>query len=261
MVFTPHSWYAMNEINVNQHVVQCSHLALWDKNYITPSYKCYFYTKNFFIASINFIKLQVAVPVLLWSLFLYFKTWNFLLAKILNYSYLFWILSYMEHDIQNMLLLSKFSVWVYFDFHEVVHTHSVGIKVHGLIGQLWHDTTRLKSTRLMLYSSLHSTIVRKSNKRRENVEGLSFPCCFTMVTSKKFSKSETYVLHMFVFRLSVGCGCVNFQSGTHFLWMKTHKANGSKKSSNIVIEGEQFSWNFMTRNIMHTAETCLKEEK
>lgn len=47
MVFTPHSWYAMNEINVNQHVVQCSHLALWDKNYITPSYKCYFYTNSF----------------------------------------------------------------------------------------------------------------------------------------------------------------------------------------------------------------------
>lgn len=71
MVFTPHSWYAMNEINVNQHVVQWSHLALWDKNYITPSYKCYFYTKKF-IASINFNKLQVAVPVLLWSQFLHF---------------------------------------------------------------------------------------------------------------------------------------------------------------------------------------------
>lgn len=101
------------------------------------------------------------------------------------------------------------------------------------------DSTRLKSTRLMLYSSLHSTIVRKSNKRRENVEGLSFPCWSAMVTSKKFSKSETYVLHMFVFRLSVGC--VNFQSGTHFLWMKTHKANGSKKAATLLLKASNLA--------------------
>lgn len=163
-----------------------------------------------------------------------------------------------------MFLLSKFAVWVYFDFHEDLHTHSVGIKVHGLIGQLWHDTTRLDLSRHVSCST-HRCIALLCGNQTKGVKMLKVFRFHVapqwMVTSKKFSKSETYVLHMFVFRLSVGCGCVNFQSGTHFLWMKTHKANGSKKASNIVIEGEQFSWNFMTRNIMHTAETCLKEEK
>lgn len=123
---------------------------------------------------------------------------------------------------------------------------NVCIKVHGLIGQLWHDMTRHDS-----YSSLHN-IIRKSQTKGVKMLKV-FYSGVASVTSKKFSTLETHVLHMLMFVCTDGFAlCVNCQCGTYFLWMKTHTAKRTKNQQN---------WNFMTRNIIRHNGNVFKMKK